>query len=121
MIRLLIALFILGIGLSTLGLSESAKVTKPVELIFTNSKIGGKSTWVLKSARAKLTTGTVVNATLVNKLNSSHGFQVTGGKEPVLVGAKKTVKTTFTITSAGFVKYDCHLHPDHVGGAFVVK
>lgn len=64
--------------------------------------------------------GDEVEITLVNKLDTPHGFKIEAfGIETVLQPMSKT-SVRFTATNPGLYPFICQLHPPHIGGEILV-
>lgn len=102
------------------GAGGAVAATQIVEQVtVTNKLIDGKKTWV--PSEVKVHPGAKVELTLVNTLPDPHGFNAAGMADKVVVGANETKTVTFTAGKAGETKFNCQLHPAHVGGKIVVR
>lgn len=88
------------------------------KLTLTNKLIDGKKVWEPSSLHAKA--GEPVELKLINTLPDPHGFNLPGLADNVVVGGKETKTVTFTPKQKGEVKFNCQLHPAHVGGELKV-
>jgi len=96
------------------AMAATAKVEK---LTFTNKMVNGKKVWL--PAKAQVKPGKI-QITLVNTLKDPHGFNVPGMMTPVVVGPNQTKVVTAQVAKAGTYKFNCQLHPTHVGGEITV-
>jgi len=88
-------------------------------ITFTNKLENGKKVWLPATATVKA--GDKVEITLVNTLADPHGFEIKELSQKVVVGPKETKKISFEATKSGTFKFDCQLHPAHIGGELIVK
>ena len=105
--------FVLAGSLATSALAATDKIT------FTNKIENGKKVWEPSTASVKA--GDKVEITLINTLADPHGFEIKDLGQKVVVGPKETKTLTFDATKAGTFKFNCQLHPAHVGGEITVK
>lgn len=97
-----------------------AAVAPVQKLTFTNKLVGGKKTWVPSEAKAKA--GEKLEIVLVNKLPDPHGFNAPGLlKAPLVVQGNATATVMVDPPAAGTYKFNCQLHPAHVGGQIQVQ
>lgn len=80
----------------------------------TNKLIDGKKTWLPAEINVKV--GHKVELELVNTLPEPHGFNVPGLAENVVVGGNTKQTVSFTPSKKEKIKFNCQLHPAHVGG-----
>ena len=103
------------ISITSVPLAEAA--TDIITL--TNKLENGKKVWLPATATVKA--GDKVEITLVNTLADPHGFEIKELSQKVVVGPKETKKISFEATKSGTFKFDCQLHPAHIGGELIVK
>lgn len=80
----------------------------------TNKLVDGKKTWVPTDINVKV--GHKVELELVNTLPDPHGFNLPGFAENIVVGGNAKQTVSFTPTKQEKIKFNCQLHPAHVGG-----
>lgn len=78
----------------------------------------GVKIWTPESVYAEK--GDTVTLTLINKLDTEHGYEIEAFGIKEVVGGKKTKKVSFKADKAGIFPIKCHLHPPHVSGQLVV-
>ena len=94
--------------------------TAAQKITFTNEVINGKKTWTPGEASVKA--GEKLEIVLVNKLADPHGFNAPGLiNAPVVVPGNKTETVVVDAPKAGTYKFNCQLHPAHVGGQIKVQ
>jgi plastocyanin len=101
--------------------AEQAHRDREVQkLTFTNQLVGGKKTWLPATATVKA--GEKLEITLVNELKDPHGFRAAGLlADAQVVGGGATKTVVVDAPKAGTYKFDCQLHPAHVGGQITVQ
>lgn len=107
--------------LATLALTAQAalatdRIFSAVNIEYEGTKVWVPSTFIVQK-------GDKVRITLINKVPSEpgeHGFAIPnfGVAEIVKRGEPKTVE--FVADKTGIFPIQCHLHPAHLGGQFVV-
>ena len=105
----------LFISITSAPLAEAA--TDMITL--TNKLENGKKVW--QPATATVKAGDKVEITLVNTLADPHGFEIKEFGQKVVLGPKETKTISFDATKSGTFKFDCQLHPAHIGGELIVK
>jgi len=105
----------LFISITSAPLAEAA--TDMITL--TNKLENGKKVW--QPATATVKAGDKVEITLVNTLADPHGFEIKELSQKVVLGPKETKTISFDATKSGTFKFDCQLHPAHIGGELIVK
>jgi hypothetical protein len=85
----------------------------------TNKLIDGKKTWV--PSELKIKAGEPVEIELINTLPDPHGFNLPGLAENVVVGGNEKKTVTLNPATKETIKFDCQLHPAHVGGQFIIE
>jgi len=103
------------ISITSVPLAEAA--TDIITL--TNKLENGKKVW--QPATATVKAGDKVEITLVNTLADPHGFEIKELSQKVVLGPKETKTISFDATKSGTFKFDCQLHPAHIGGELIVK
>lgn len=78
----------------------------------------GVKIWTPESVYAEK--GDTVTLTLINKLDTEHGYEIEAFGIKEVVEGKKTKKVSFKADKAGIFPIKCHLHPPHVSGQLVV-
>jgi plastocyanin len=113
---------LLGFSLPAIAKDKpKAVIEKAVvqQITVTNNLIGEKKVW--EPSLIKVKSGKPVELRLVNTLKDPHGFNAPGLADNVVVGGLETKIVKFTPMTKGTVKYNCQLHPPHVGGDIVVE
>ena len=120
----LIALIVAALGGATSFASDSspsktsakaeAKKEQAQHITVTNKLVDGKKTWLPADINVKV--GQKVELELVNTLPDPHGFNVPGLAENIVVSGNAKQIVSFTPTKKEKIKFNCQLHPAHVGG-----
>jgi len=97
--------------------AATAATAKMEKLTFTNRMVNGKKVWL--PAKVQVKPGKI-QITLVNTLKDPHGFNVPGLMTPVVVAPNQTKIVTAQASKAGTYKFNCQLHPTHIGGEITV-
>jgi plastocyanin len=112
------SLAVATILLLTLGVYLSSAAAEPKKFTLINVALDDTKIWLPSSLMVYA--GDEVELTLVNKLDTPHGFKIEAfGIETVLQPMSKT-SVRFTATNPGLYPFTCQLHPPHIGGEILV-
>ncbi len=100
---------------------EVQRLTFTNELVGAKDSKGGTKTWLPATATVKA--GKKLEIKLVNTLDAPHGFRAIGllTDEHLVIGPHETKTITIDDPKHGSYKFDCELHPAHVGGTITVE
>ena len=109
------------VGLTTLALMAHAaaateRVFSAVNIEYEGTKVWVPSTFIVQK-------GDKVRITLINKVPSEpgeHGFAIPNFGVAAIVKRGEPTTVEFVADKTGIFPIQCHLHPAHLGGQFVV-
>ena len=101
----------------TLMMAAAQSALAAAHVTITNKLIDGKKTWL--PADIKVKASEPVELELVNTLPDPHGFNLPGLAPNVVVPGNSKTMVKFTATKKETIKFNCQLHPAHVGGSVV--
>ena len=98
--------------------SGAPSAAEPKKFTLINVSLDDSKIWLPSSMIVR--TGDEVEVTLINKLDTPHGFKIEAlGIETVLQPMSKTT-VRFKADKPGAYPFICQLHPPHIGGEILV-